>query len=74
MHKEFTQERGTQLRTQKRLSARDMSLSLGQNATYINKIENRESLPSLQGLFIYANIWALRLKSFLTKMLTIPLS
>lgn len=36
---------------QKNISARDMSLSLGQNNSYINQIENKKSLPSLQGLF-----------------------
>lgn len=42
----------TQLRMQKGVSARDMSLSLGQSASYINKIENRRTLPSMPG-FIY---------------------
>jgi len=51
MYEEFTQERIAQLRTQKGFSARDMSLSLGQNITYVNKIENKKTLPSLQGLF-----------------------
>ncbi len=40
-----------QLRTQKGVSARDMSLSLGQNPGYINNIENGKSCPSLAGLF-----------------------
>lgn len=40
------------LRTQKGVSARDMSLSLGQSESYINKIENRRTLPSMTG-FIY---------------------
>ncbi len=39
------------LRTQKGVSARDMSLSLGQNPGYINNIENGKSSPSLAGLF-----------------------
>ena len=51
MYEEFTQERIAQLRTSKGVSARDMSLSLGQNAAYINRIENGKSLPSLQALF-----------------------
>ena len=51
MYKEFTQNRITQLRMQKGVSARDMSLSLGQNDSYINRIENKKSLPSLSGLF-----------------------
>nr|WP_308624663.1 helix-turn-helix transcriptional regulator [uncultured Eisenbergiella sp.] len=51
MYEDFVQERIAKLRTIKGDSARDMSLSLGQNVTYINKIENKKALPSLQGLF-----------------------
>ena len=51
MYEEFTQNRIIQLRMQKGISARDMSLSLGQNKGYINQIENKKALPSLQGLF-----------------------
>ena len=42
----------TELRMQKGISARDMSLSLGQSESYINKIENKRTLPSMAG-FIY---------------------
>ncbi len=45
-------KRVTQLRIQKGVSAREMSLSLGQSESYINKIENKRTLPSLTG-FIY---------------------
>lgn len=41
-----------QLRTKKGVSARDMSLSLGQNAGYINNIESGKALPSM-GTFFY---------------------
>jgi len=51
MYEEFTQERIAQLRMKKGTSARDMSLTLGQNESYINRIENKRSLPSLQVLF-----------------------
>lgn len=51
MYEEFTQNRIVELRMQKGVSARDMSLSLGQNGSYINQIENKKSLPSLQVLF-----------------------
>lgn len=44
-------ERLTQLRLERNASARDMSLSLGQSASYINKIENRRALPSMAGFF-----------------------
>lgn len=43
------QKRLTQLRLQKGVSARDMSLSLGQSESYVNKIENRRTLPSFAG-------------------------
>ena len=39
------------LRTAKNVSAREMSLALGQNDSYINRIENRRSLPSMQVFF-----------------------
>ena len=44
-------ERLSALRTEKGVSARDMSLSLGQSESYINKIENRRTLPSMAGFF-----------------------
>lgn len=40
-----------QLRTKKGVSARDMSLSIGQNEGYINNIESGRALPSLPGIF-----------------------
>lgn len=44
-------ERLAQLRLEKGVSARDMSLSLGQSESYINKIENRRTMPSMAGFF-----------------------
>ena len=49
---EWFYQRLTELRIQKGVSARDMSLSLGQSESYINKIENKRTLPSFTG-FIY---------------------
>ena len=40
-----------QLREKKGVSARDMSLSLGQSESYINKIENKRTMPSMTGFF-----------------------
>ena len=39
------------LRGEKGVSARDMSLSMGQNPGYINNIESGKSMPSLSGIF-----------------------
>ena len=44
-------ERLAQLRTAKGVSARDMSLSIGQSAGYINNIENKNNLPSMTAFF-----------------------
>ena len=49
---EWFHNRVAELRIQKGVSARDMSLSLGQSESYINKIENKRTLPSMTG-FIY---------------------
>lgn len=51
MYDEFLSNRLAALRMQKGISARDMSLSLGQANNYINTIENRKSLPSMQSFF-----------------------
>ena len=52
MDEKFIQERIAQLRIKKAVSARDMSLSLGQSESYINSIENKKSLPSMT-VFLY---------------------
>lgn len=41
----------SRLRMQKGVSARDMSLSIGQNAGYINNIETGKALPSMASFF-----------------------
>lgn len=52
MYQDFIANRIAQLRIEKGVSAREMSLSLGLADNYINHIENRKSLPSITS-FIY---------------------
>ena len=47
----FLCERIAKLRIQKNVSAREMSLSMGQTDAYINHIENKNSMPSIKGLY-----------------------
>ena len=47
----FFRSRLAQLRMKKGVSAREMSLALGQNVSYINRIENGISFPSMQMFF-----------------------
>ena len=51
-YEHFLAERISRLREQKGVSARDMSLSLGQSEGYVNIIENKRNLPSMS-LFFY---------------------
>ena len=48
---DFISDRIAKLRTEKNISARDMSLSLGQSQSYINNIENKNNLPSMTVFF-----------------------
>ena len=64
MYEEFTQNRIVQLRLQKNVSARDMSLTLGQNESYINQIENKRALPSLPGLFFICDYFRITPQQF----------
>ena len=51
MQEQIFRERLAILREKKGVSARDMSLSIGQNPGYINRIESGKALPSLSGFF-----------------------
>jgi len=51
MDERFISERIAQLRTQADVSARELSLTLGQSTGYINTIERGQSLPSM-GMFL----------------------
>lgn len=51
MDKQNFSKRLVELRVNKGVSARDMSLSIGKNASYINDVENCKSLPSINVFF-----------------------
>lgn len=51
-YEKFIRDRISSLRTKIGVSARDMSLSIGQSENYINMIENGYLLPSIT-VFIY---------------------
>lgn len=52
MYEKFIAKRLAQLREAKGVSGREMSLDMGQNSSYVNRIENGKALPSMQG-FLY---------------------
>jgi len=51
MFEDLFYKRLIELRTAKNVSARDMSLSIGQSPGYINGLENRNGFPSMQVFF-----------------------
>lgn len=61
---DFFYQRLNKLRTLKGISARDMSLSLGQSESYINKIENRKALPSMSVFFYICDFLEIHPKDF----------
>ncbi len=61
--KEFI-NRIVQLRLSKGVSARDMSLSLGQSAGYINNIENGVNYPSMSIFFYICDFFDITPKQF----------
>ena len=65
-------ERLAQLRLQKGVSARDMSLSLGQSESYINKIENKRTLPSMSGFFFICEYLGIEPHTFFAREVNAP--
>ncbi len=64
MYENVFQARLAQLREKKGVSARDMSLSIGQNPGYINNIETGKALPSMSAFFYICEYLHLTPKDF----------
>ncbi len=64
LFEEAFSKRLAQLRIQKGVSARDMSLSVGQSASYINNIENGRNLPSMMSFFYICEYLGVTPKEF----------
>ncbi|MBR6735424.1 MAG: helix-turn-helix transcriptional regulator [Oscillospiraceae bacterium] len=64
MDKTEFSRRLTELRIQKGVSSRDMSLSIGQSPAYINNIENGVSYPSMASFFYICEYLGVTPKEF----------
>ena len=64
MERQDFANRLTELRSQSGVSARDMSLSIGQSAGYINNIENGINLPSMTSFFFICEYLGISPKEF----------
>ena len=64
MNEAFIGNRICELRSKTGVSARDMSLSLGQGVNYINMIENHKSLPSMTSFIYICDYFGISPKEF----------
>jgi len=64
MKKQEFAKRVAKLRQNKGVSARDMSLSLGQSENYINHIENGKAFPSMAVFFEICNYFGVTPSEF----------
>ena len=64
MKKQFFQLRLRALRNGKGISAREMSLKLGQSENYINHIENGKIMPSMNGFFLICEFFGITPEDF----------
>jgi len=72
MYEDFFLERLTKLRDTKNISAREMSLSIGQNRNYINQIENKKAFPTLQVFFYICEYLKVTPKEFFDEDIEYP--
>ncbi len=66
-------KRLTELRLQKGVSAREMSLAIGQCNAYINKIENGKSLPSMMCFFYICEYFGITPEQFFNYRVADPI-
>ncbi len=73
MDKSFIKERYAKIRLAHNISARKLSIELGQSTEYINQIETGKSMPSLEGLFNFCDYFNLTLGEFFEEKITFPI-
>lgn len=72
MNKQDFIKRLVTLRMNKGVSARDMSISLGQNPGYINNIESGKNYPTMQGFFSICEYFNITPQEFFNRTITDP--
>lgn len=64
MYEKFLRDRLTSLRVQRGVSAREMSLSIGQNENFINSIETGKTFPSYPSFLYICDYFEITPKQF----------
>lgn len=70
--KDFFAKRIYELRAERNVSARELSIAMGQNTSYINRIENKLTLPSIQGLLQICKCLDITPQEFFSTEINLP--
>lgn len=62
--KDFVRNRIAEIRISHNISARKLSIEMGQSTEYINQIENGRKLPSLEGLYNFCDYFGMTVVEF----------
>jgi len=73
MEKSFIKERYSTIRNAHNISARRLSLELGQSSEYINQIENGKCLPSIEGLLNFCDYFKINIAEFFNEEFKFPI-
>ncbi len=71
-NEQFFKKRLAELRKQKGVSARDMSLTVGQNVNYVNHIELGKTFPSMTGFFALCDYLGITPRDFFDEDINQP--
>ena len=72
MDKSFIRHRYAVIRNAHKISARKLSLELGQSSEYINQIENGNSMPSVENLLNFCEYFDISLGEFFEEQFNYP--
>ncbi len=72
MDKNYIKDRYAKIRLAHNISARKLSMELGQSTEYINQIENGRCLPSVEGLLNFCDYFHISVGEFFEERFQYP--
>lgn len=73
MDKSYVQLKIARIRLAHNISARKLSLELGQSSEYINQIESGRNMPSVEGLINFCDYFGLSVSEFFDERIEFPI-
>lgn len=72
MDRSYIKDRYAKIRLAHGISARKLSIELGQSSEYINQIESGKNMPSVEGLFNFCNYFNMTIGAFFEDRFNYP--